>query len=173
MIQLGILEEHDRVQLLEGWIVEKMTHNPPHDTAVDLAHAVISVVLPDGWRVRVQSAITTRDSEPEPDIAVVRGLARRYARAHPGPRDIGMLVEVADASLQDDRTVQARIYARARLPVYWSINLIDRCVEVYSKPKGGRAPCYGTRQDYFPSDSIPLILEGKEVALIAVDDLLP
>src|SRR5436305_4096318 len=70
MIQTGILEEDDSVELLEGWIVLKMPRNPPHDVAIDLAREAIETRLPAGWRVRVQSAITTSDSEPEPDLAV-------------------------------------------------------------------------------------------------------
>src|SRR5207253_10920762 len=98
MIEVGILTQNDPVELLEGRIVPKMPHNPPHDTAVDLAQTTIAAILPAGWRVRVQSAITTADSEPEPDVAVVRGPARRYARFHPRPRDIAVIIEVADTS---------------------------------------------------------------------------
>ena len=94
-----------------------MTHNPPHDLSVSLVNAELTARAPDGWVLRVQSAITTADSAPEPDVALVRGPLRRYARAHPGPRDIALLVEVADSTLVQDREEKARIYARARIPV--------------------------------------------------------
>ncbi len=173
LIRAGVLREHDRVQLLEGSIVAKMTHKPPHDVAVDLTQTAIAPRLPAGWRVRVQSAITTQESEPEPDVAVVRGPARRYVRSHPRPKDIGMIAEVADTSLLEDRTVQARIYARARIPVYWIINLVQAVVEVYTQPKGGKAPGYGQRRDYHQDESVPLIIAGRRVGLIPVRDLLP
>src|SRR5215208_5522260 len=73
MIETGVLAEDDPVELLEGWIVFKMTRNPPHDVAVALTGKLLIRVLPAGWHVRSQSAITTQDSQPEPDVAVVRG----------------------------------------------------------------------------------------------------
>ena len=142
MIETGVLTEDDRVELLEGRIVPKMPHNPPHDAAVDLAQTMIAAMLPTGWRVRVQSAITTADSEPVPDVAVVRGPARRYARSHPRPRDIALIIEVADTSLREDRNDKGRLYARARIPVYWIVNLLHACVEIYTQPKAGKSPAY-------------------------------
>ncbi len=172
MAEGGILTEDHRVELLEGWIIPKMTHKPPHDASVDLTQHAVSERLPEGWRVRVQSAINTSDSEPEPDVAVVRGGARRYARAHPRPRDIGMLLEVAESSLQQDRFQKGRLYARARIPVYWVINLLESVVEVYTRPRSGKHPAYQRREDYRPGDDVPLVLDGKEVARIPVRDLL-
>lgn len=173
MIEAGVLIEDARVELLEGRIVRQMTHLPPHDVSVDLTDEALRVALPKGWRTRVQSAITTRDSEPEPDIAVVRGPARRYLKSHPRRRDIGMLVEVAEKSLRRDRTVKARIYARERIPIYWIINLIERHVEVYTQPHGGKSPGYNERQDYGPDDVVALVIEGKECGRVRVGDLLP
>jgi Uma2 family endonuclease len=173
MIANGVLREDDRVELLDGWIVSKMTHNPPHDTAVDLAQTEIALVLPQRWRVRVQSAITLATSEPEPDVAVVRGPARRYARVHPRPKDIALLVEVADTSLLEDRLIKGRLYARARIPFYWIINLIESIVEVYAEPKGGKSPTYAKRRDFGSKDSVPVVIEEREIAEIAVRTLLP
>jgi Uma2 family endonuclease len=173
MVETGVLSENDRVELLEGWVVAKMTHNPRHDAAVDLARSTIDPLLPPNWRVRVQSAITTRDSEPEPDIAVVSGTARRYVRHHPGPKDIGLLVEVADTSLAEDRTDKARLYARVRIPIYWIVNLLERQIEVYTQPRAGKLPAYAQRLDYGTEESVPLVIEGREIARIPVKDLLP
>ncbi len=172
MAETGILTEEDRVELLEGWIIPKMTHLPPHDASISLTQTELYPRLPPDWILRIQSAINTDDSEPEPDIAVVRGPARRYARAHPKQKDIGMLVEVAESSLAEDRVRKGRLYARARIPIYWIINLIEGIIEVYTNPRGGKEPRYTERRDYLPEDKIPLVLNGKEVARLAVRDLL-
>jgi hypothetical protein len=173
MIETGVLDENDRVELLEGCVVPKMTHNPPHDCAVSLAQACLLTELSQTWVLRIQSAITTEDSEPEPDLVIARGPARRYLKAHPHPKDIALAVEVADSTLDLDRTDKARIYARGRIPIYWIINLIDSTVEVYSRPSGRKSSSYQQRDDYFAGDRIPLVINGKRIAWISVADLLP
>src|SRR5438270_1483781 len=135
MIQAGVLGEDDDVELLEGWIVPKMPRNPPHDTMISIVmDDVLTRRLPGGYHCRGQSAITTAESEPEPDIAVVRGPKRDYLTRHPGPVDMVLVVEVSDSSLPRDRTIKVRIYAAAAVPVYWIINLVDQQVEVYTDP---------------------------------------
>jgi Uma2 family endonuclease len=173
MIETDVLTEDDRVELLEGVISPKMTHKPPHDCAVSLVQDSCQPLLPKGWIIRIQSAVTTADSEPEPDVAMVRGPARRYLSAHPGPKDIACLVEVADSTLFQDRNVKGRLYARARIPVYWVINLVDRHVEVYTRPRAGKDPAYQVRHDYAPKDDVPIVIEGRIVGHIPARDLLP
>src|SRR5262249_35375798 len=96
MVETGILTENHRAELLEGWVVAKMPQNPPHGAAVWLVQTALLPRLPAGWVLRIQSPITTKDSEPEPDAAVVRGPGDRYFDAHPQPRDVSLVVEVAD-----------------------------------------------------------------------------
>jgi Uma2 family endonuclease len=173
MIEAGVLNEDDRVELLDGWVVPKMTHKPPHDATVSLVQAELAARIPAKWILRIQSAITTSHSEPEPDVAVVRGPARRYVRSHPRGRDIALLVEVAERTLRQDRKEKGSLYARAGIPVCWIVNLADETVEVYTQPKGGRASAYGERQDYGRKASVPLTIAGQELGLISVRDLLP
>ncbi|MFN4260979.1 MAG: Uma2 family endonuclease [Gemmataceae bacterium] len=173
MIQAGILTEEDRVELMEGWIIEKVTHTPSHDVSIDLTTDALRKVLPTGWRVRVRSAVTTSDSELQPDLAVVRGPARRYSQSHPIPQDIALIVEVADTALELDRKCKSRLYARARLPVYWIVNLVDSQVEVYTDPQGGESPSYRQRRDYGIDVEVSLVIAGKQIAAIAVRELLP
>src|SRR5205814_6424888 len=71
MIQAGILTENDPVELLDGWITPKMPQNLPHQVTIELVPEVLRSALPAGWRVRAQLPITTPDSEPEPDFAIV------------------------------------------------------------------------------------------------------
>jgi hypothetical protein len=123
--------------------------------------------------LRIQSAVTTDDSEPEPDIAAVRGPARRYLRRHPEPADIATLIEIAESSLHYDRQVKGPIYARAKIPIYWIINLVDNQVEVYTNPVGGANPRYRQRRVFGIDDIVPLVIDGREITGIAVSDLLP
>jgi Uma2 family endonuclease len=173
LLESGVLADTDRLELVEGALVRRMTHNPPHAAAVDLAQGLLRPLLTLEWHLREQKPVTLNDSEPEPDVGVVRGPLRRYVRAHPQPKDIALLVEVADSTLAFDRSVKGRVYARARIPVYWIINLIDRCVEVYTQPRAGRNPTYRQRQIYSETDTVPVVIAGQEVGRLAVRDLLP
>jgi Uma2 family endonuclease len=172
MAELGVLTEEDRVELLEGVITPKMVHNPPHDGTIGLLEVALRSLLPLGWFIRVQSAITTADSEPEPDIAVARGTARDYLRRHPGPSDVSMVIEVADSSLAVDRK-KSRIYANAGVPVYWIVNLVDRQIEVSLRPAGSTGTEYQPAAIHRPGDVVPVIIDGEPVGALRVDDLLP
>jgi Uma2 family endonuclease len=174
LIGVGILTEDDNLELLEGYLVHKMTRNPPHDATLLLLQEILLPAVLPGWRLRIQSAITLSDSEPEPDGAVVRGNARTYANRHPGPADIGLVIEVSDSTLAGDRADKGRIYARAGLPCYWIVNLVDGQVEVYTQPSGPAAnPTFAQRTDYRPGDILPVVLDGTTVATIGVADVLP
>lgn len=171
---LGILRPDEPVELVEGWIVRTMTRNPPHDVSLALALKALHGVMPPGWHCRCQSAVTTDTSEPEPDVAAVRGQERDYSQHHPRPRDCGMTVEVSDTKVDFDRQVKGSLYARVAIPVYWIINLQAGRVEVYTDPTGpDPQPGYRQRQDYGPGDSVPVVLDGRQVGSIAVNDLLP
>jgi Uma2 family endonuclease len=174
MIRAGILTDEDPVELLEGWLVVKMPKNPPHRLATELTREALGQRLPAGWHVQSQEPVTLADSEPEPDALVVRGDRRQYGDRHPGPQDLALVVEVADTTLARDRGVKKRLYAEARAPVYWVVNLVDNQVEVYTDPTGpAEEPDYRQRQDYSPSAEVPLVIDGREVGRLAVRDLLP
>ena len=167
-----VLNEGQGVELLEGWIVQKMNLNPPHSVSVKLCDSLISRMLPPQWHTRVQDAIQTDDSQPEPDLAIVRGAIRDYAQHHPAPGDIALLIEVADSSLPRDR-YKCRIYGKAGVPIYWIINLDDRRIEIYTEPTGLDAnPAYRQRSDYEANDEVPLVIDGCELARIQVSELL-
>ncbi|QEL14701.1 Uma2 family endonuclease [Limnoglobus roseus] len=174
MIDAGVFSEDERVELLNGLLVRKMTIKPPHATALGLLLDALRLSLPAGWRVRVQDPIELDVSEPEPDAAVVRGDARTFAARHPRPAEIGLVVEVADRSLAYDRGEKLRAYAANNVSLYWIVNLVDNRVEVYSQPSGPTAvPSFGSVQTYAPGQSVPLTLDGTAVATIAVADVLP
>ncbi|MDB5307875.1 MAG: Uma2 family endonuclease [Gemmataceae bacterium] len=174
LIQIGVLTENDRVELLEGFRVEKLPHDPRHDGTIQLVGDAFSHVLPAGWDVRVKMAVTLGESEPEPDLAVVRDEASGYMGRHPGPGDFGIVIEVSNTTLDSDRDDKSRIYAEAGLPVYWIVNLIDWRVEVYEQPSGPTAdPGYGVSHAYTVGGAVPLVLGGQLIGSIPVSDLLP
>lgn len=174
MIGAGVFVKNDQFELLDGWIIAKMPHNPPHDLAVSLGLRQLTSCLPSPWFCRVQSAVTLTTSEPEPDLAVVLGPERRFAASHPTPSDIALLIEVADSSLADDRREKGALYAQANIAEYWIVNLVDRRVEVYTNPTGPVAdPEYRQRRDFDANTSVPLTIHGQIVATIAAADLLP
>jgi Uma2 family endonuclease len=175
MLANGVLTEDDRVELLRGWIVPKMGHNPPHSVSLTLVQEALKDILPRGWFLRVQLPVAgCGDNEPEPDIAVVRGKPRDYKRHHPTAKDVGLLVEIADSSLEEDRTYKGSIYAEAKYQEYWIVNLVDGLVETYTDPTGSQSePHYGTQTDYRSRREVPLVLNGVEIARIPVRDLLP
>jgi Uma2 family endonuclease len=174
MITLGILLEDSRVELLEGWIVTKMARNPPHDTAIYRTQMALLRRLPPEWICRGQSGVTTDDSQPEPDLAVVRGPIDRYDDHHPTPEETALVVEVANTSLQQERSFKGRLYARAGIAVYWIVNLTEDQVEVYTDPATTEAEsAYRLRQDYHQTDNIPLTVSGSELVSILVHELPP
>ncbi len=175
MIAAGILTEYDRVELLEGWIVQKpLARSPPYAFTVENGREVLSGLLPAGWKVRTKSAITTPVSEPEPDLVVVQGNVNSHCTRHPEPYEIALVVEVPDTELAYYRVMKARTYALAGIACYWIVNLAQRQIEVYSHPSGpDKKPAFAQRHDFLPGDSVRVVIAGEHVALIPVSDLLP
>lgn len=174
MVRAGILNEDAPVELLDGWLVVKMPKNPEHASSTVGTRDQIASILPAGWMARSQEPITLAQSEPEPDVSVVRGDRHRYRSQHPLPADVALVVEVADTTLARDRQVKKTIYADAGIPAYWIVNLIDGQLELYSQPSGsGRQADYRERRTLKPDDQVTLIIEGQEVGRIQVRDLLP
>jgi Uma2 family endonuclease len=174
MIRSGILSEGDQVELLEGWLVCKMPKNPPHRIATRLTQKALEQIVPAGWYVDSQEPITLEDSEPEPDVMIVRGDTRDYRDRHPSGQDVALVAEVSDATLERDRETKRQIYARAGIPIYWIINLVENRIEVYSDPAlGVDGFNYQQRTDYSLTDEIPVVIESHEIGRISVEDFLP
>jgi Uma2 family endonuclease len=174
MSKSGILTENDRLQLVNGWIVEMPPIGPEHSTSTSLVATAIDGSLPAGWIVRRQDPITLATGEPEPDVVVARGTIRDYAGRHPGANDIALVVEVADATLNFDRVEKLLQYAAAGIVEYWIVNLIQRQIEVYRDPHVTSSGTeYRKREVRDASDTIALIINGQEVAQFRVADLLP
>jgi Uma2 family endonuclease len=171
MVASGVFTTRDRVQLINGYLVEKMTHQPPHAIADELCGEALRRTLPAGWSLRAAKPVRIPGlaSEPEPDRCVVRGGIRDYVGRHPEPADVALIVEVSKSSLAQDRKM-AELYGQAGIPVYWIINVIDRQVEVYSNHI---AAGYATLDVLAPGHVLPVVIDGREIGQIAVADLLP
>src|SRR5439155_3690378 len=134
MIDAGVLTDDDPVELLEGILVFKTPKKPAHRLALRRLVKAIERVLPAGWFVLSKEPITLANGEPEPDAAVIRGSDEDYATRHPCPADVALVVDVADTTLERDRSIKLRSYAGAGIGVYWIVNLLDRTLELYTKP---------------------------------------
>jgi Uma2 family endonuclease len=174
MIDLGIIAPEEKLELLDGYLVLKMPQNPPHRSAVTRLTSRFASALPAGWLVMTHCPISVGGMDPEPDGVVVRGADTNYNSRDPVADDFGIVIEVSDATLALDRSGKGRLYARAGIPVYWIVNLIDRRVEVYADAvPSADPPAYKSRTDYLPSDAVPVVLDGATVAVVPVADLIP
>lgn len=173
MIKAGILTEDDPVELLEGCLIAKMPKNPRHRLVTQLTREALAALLPDDCYVDAQEPITLLDSEPEPDVVVVRGHRRDYSERHPGAEDVALIVEVADPTLKRDQTAKKKVYAAAKISVYWIINLPENRVEVYKNPSEiNQQSDYLEQTNYGFDDVIGVDFDNQEIGQIKVSDLL-
>ena len=128
MGELGVLTPEDRVELLEGLIVEKMNQRPIRGFIVGLLNEWFQQELQPGWIVRCQLPITTDRSEPEPDLAILKGAHGDFRDKHPNGTDCRLVIEVADTSLDKDRA-KAALYRDAGVQEYWIINVRGKVLE--------------------------------------------
>jgi Uma2 family endonuclease len=172
IIASGALEDPSRVELIDGHMVDKMGKNPEHSYATKEAVKALDRRLPAGWTWRQEQPVRIPAyDEPEPDVSIIRGTDADYRHRIPTAADVALLVEVSDWTLGLDRGLKLRAYAKDGIPVYWIVNLVDRQVEVYTRPvKAGR---YRSRKDYQPGQQVPVMIAGQQLPLIAVDDILP
>ena len=171
MADAGIFGDRDRVQLINGCLVKKMTQHPPHSVADELCGKALDRLLPAGWSTRGAKPVRIPGlaSMPEPDRSVARGSIRDYGGRHPGPEELALVVEVSDSSLDADRKM-AEIYGKARIPAYWIVNLVDGQVEVYSDPGPDG---YRSNEALAAGHVLRVMIDGVEVGEIAVADILP
>jgi hypothetical protein len=172
MVEAGVLTENDRVELIGGEILTVTPQKSPHATAVSLANEALRVVLAPNMYIRSQLPLAMGDdSEPEPDLAVVRGSIRDYRDAH--PQSALLIIEVAASTLAFDRHVKGSLYARERVAEYWVINLVESVVEIYRDPKEDSSARFGwsyaRTNRVTRTESIPLPFGG----VVSAADLLP
>jgi Uma2 family endonuclease len=136
MIDAGILTRDDRVELIEGEIVEMTASGSPHASAVDRTNRLLVTRLGNRAIVRVQGPIVlpAQVSEPEPDVAVLHPRADFYRAAHPQPSDILLVIEVADTSVEPDRRWKLPLYGRAGIREAWLLDVNAERLEIYREP---------------------------------------
>jgi hypothetical protein len=174
MAKVGILKFGDPVELIDGLLVRKMTRNTPHSFASYRLRIWTERLLLSGYHLRVQEPISCDWSEPEPDQVITRGGEADYLERHPAPVETPIIFEVSEASLSGDKSAKLSIYARNQIREYWIVNLIDRCVEVFTEPSGPvETPHYKTQRIYRPGESVPLVIDGTTCGNIEVSEVLP
>jgi Uma2 family endonuclease len=174
LIDQGVFTSDDRIELIDGLLIVAEPQSAYHYGAIRLVERALTQAFGEGWDIRSQGPIALDDtSEPEPDVAVVRGTLRDYLTAH--PTDPVLVVEVALSSLTLDRRYKSSLYARAGRPEYWILNLVDRVLEVRREPARSATMPYGW--DY---RIVEIVRPGERVtplaapgASVAVADLLP
>jgi Uma2 family endonuclease len=136
MAEAGILRDDDRVELVQGEIVQMPPIGSAHASVVARLIALVHGQLqPRQVHISVQSPIRLDDySEPQPDFALVRFRGDFYSSAHPGPSDVLFLVEVSDSTIAYDRRIKLPLYASARIAEVWIIDLSANAIEVYRQP---------------------------------------
>ena len=175
----GVYGPEERLELIEGEVIEKVSpQESPHATAISLCAEEMRAAFGRGYHVRVQLPLLLGiRTKPEPDVAVVAGSIRSYAKAH--PTQAALVIEVSDSTLEYDRTRKAGLYAAAGIQDYWILNLTDRVLEVYRQPvqSGEKRTDRGSVRWYVHASRLtnaesiaPLSCPN---AIIAVADLLP
>jgi Uma2 family endonuclease len=138
MAEAGILTEDDRVELIEGEIIERSPIGSLHAACVRRLNQILQQQFGARAVIGVQDPVRLDDfSEPEPDVALLKLRDDFYAQQHPSPADVLLLIEVADTTVLYDRNIKVPLYARAGIPEVWLIDLRQDLIEVYAQPSGG------------------------------------
>lgn len=152
LIESGQIEESNQFELVDGILVEKMTKGKKHAAYCSRLYRLLVGVVKDQAIVRTQDPIQLPPNhEPEPDFAIVRVQSDEYRSGHPQPKDIYLIIEVADSSVAYDQGVKLEIYAKSGIPYYWIFNLQKSCLEVYSLPQ---ASGIYAQKEIFTSDNV-------------------
>lgn len=168
MIDAGILEEDERVELLEGVIATMSPQNDPHSFALEELTSILVPQVQGRFRVRIQSPVTLGDrSEPEPDAVIV---PPRSVRGRGHPTSALLVVEIGDTSLSKDRVVKGRVYARGGVPEYWIVNVLERCIEVYRDPDAAAGAYRTSLRVAAGEEARPILVPGVVVPVATLFD---
>ena len=167
MSEAGILSESDRVELIEGEIVKMSPIGKHHAACVKRLNSVLNRRAGDYAIVSVQDPIRLDDySEPEPDIALLNPRDDFYAQELPTVKDVLLVIEVADSSVEYDRDIKLPLYAKAGIPETWIVNVRDDRIETYSQPANGvyKRARFTNRSEAISPEVLPdLVISVKEI----------
>lgn len=168
MARAGILHEGDRIELIDGEIIQMSPIGSQHSGHVIRLNRMLLKALGDRALVNVQNPVRlTQYTEPEPDFLVLRPREDEYSTAHPGPGDVLLVIEVADSSLAYDRRVKLPFYAASGIPEVWIVNLRRPSIEVHRTPHEGRY-----QESTVVRRGASITLAALPEVTLAVDDLL-
>ena len=137
MAEAGILEATDRVELINGEIIEMSPINSAHAGIVNFLSEFLTYTLYKKASICIQNPLRINNtSEPEPDVLITSYQSDNYRYRHPVPNDVLYLIEVSDSTLQYDRSTKKELYAKAGILEYWIVNIGEQQVEVFTNPKG-------------------------------------
>ena len=159
LVDLGFFSENDRIELIRGEIIEMAPKRTPHSVCNSLLWKRLYELIGKQAEIRVQEPITLpSNSEPEPDVVIAQKKEDNYLSAHPTVKDVILIIEISDSTLQYDRETKLSLYAEAGINHYWIVNLVDRCLEVYSNPFSTDKDKFGYRNKsiFFPNEEIDI-----------------
>ena len=159
LVELGFFHEDDRVELIRGEILSMVAKGKLHSTCNRRLIRELSNLIGNRGTLQNQDPIIIpTNSEPEPDIAILRNRDDDYLSSHPTPQDVLLLIEIADSSLKYDQEVKLPLYAEAGISDYWIFNLIENCLETYNEPYRDLQDKFGYRRKviYLPNESVNL-----------------
>lgn len=137
MIELGMLKDYEKAEIIEGELIKKMTIGDRHAYVVDILNKFFIKNVPDSIHVRIQNPLRISDfDEPEPDI-VLSDLTKYDGKRHPRPAEVLLVVEVSDSTLKYDRDVKLALYSNAGIAEVWIVNLVNNIIEIHQKPSNG------------------------------------
>jgi Uma2 family endonuclease len=165
LTELGFFQEDDRLELINGEIIEMVSKGKAHETCLRNFWKLLPKLVEDKATLQSQAPITLPpNSEPEPDFAIVKNKEDNYLSAHPAPTDVLLVIEVSDSSLDYDQVVKIPLYAKAGISHYWIFNLFDNHLECYSEP-------YQDNQGKYGYSNKRIVLPNHVVTLPGFPDL--
>ncbi|HEY9808611.1 MAG TPA: Uma2 family endonuclease [Halomicronema sp.] len=167
LTELGFFAEDEKVELIRGEIVKMAAKGTRHTTVNKRLLRELFNLIGNKATLQNQDPVMmpTEDSEPEPDIVILRNREDDYLERHPLPEDILLLIEVAGSSLNYDQQVKLELYAENSISDYWIFNLNENCLEYYSEPYQTAAGKFGYRKKV-------IFLQNEAVNLPYFPDLL-